>query len=140
MWYRPEMNDGRTIFVFGSNLAGRHGKGAALDAVTYWGANYGVGEGHCGQSYAIPTKDKDLCALPITAVRKYVNKFIKYAEANDDLKFLVTEVGCGLAGYSATQIAPLFFDCPNNCILPDEFLEILVHRSHAKAKKVKISH
>lgn len=107
-----------SIFVFGSNLAGRHGKGAALAARQIHGAVYGVGVGRTGNAYAIPTKAADLSVLPLEAIAGYVRDFVAYAQENPDLTFEVTRVGCGLAGYADTQIAPLFRDAPPNCNLP----------------------
>jgi hypothetical protein len=106
------------IFVFGSNLAGRHGKGAALTAYRKYGAIYGQGVGMQGSSFAIPTKDEQLNTLPVNKIEKHVNNFIKYAVLNPDLTFQVTRIGCGLAGYDDADIAPLFEDAPVNCILP----------------------
>lgn len=113
------------IFVFGSNLAGRHGAGAALWARQNRGAKYGVGEGRQGDSYAIPTKDERLKALSLTDIKSHVKKFIRYACNNPSLQFEVTAIGCGLAGYKPKQIAPMFEDAPDNCDLPTEFLRIL---------------
>lgn len=107
------------IFVFGSNLAGRHGKGAALHARQHFGACYGQGSGAQGQSYAIPTKDYDLRTLPVSSIKTYVDGFLSYARAHSELHFNVTRIGCGLAGYTDTDIAPLFKDAPENCDLPD---------------------
>lgn len=109
------------IFVFGSNLAGRHGKGAALFARQHRGAIYGVGEGLQGRSYAIPTKDKRIQTLPLDDIRCYVAIFIGFATGYPDLTFRLTPIGCGLAGYSPEQIAPMFRDAPANVILPKEF-------------------
>jgi hypothetical protein len=109
------------IFVFGSNLAGRHGKGAALEARKNYGAIYGVGTGRQGSSYAIPTKDVRLRTLPLDVIREYVEEFKQYARRYPRLRFLVTRVGCGLAGYTDADMAPLFKDCPDNCILPDRW-------------------
>jgi hypothetical protein len=106
------------IFVFGSNLAGRHGKGAALTAYKQHGAVYGQGYGLQGNSFAIPTKDEDLNTLPLNKIRKYVESFIKFAKLNSDMKFSVTRIGCGLAGYEDHDIAPMFKNAPDNCILP----------------------
>lgn len=106
------------IFVFGSNLAGRHGKGAALTAVKEYGAVYGRSVGRQGNSYAIPTKDKNLKTLPLDEIAKYVSNFILYAKEHADETFLVTRIGCGLAGYKDKDIAPLFRDAPSNCNLP----------------------
>lgn len=113
------------IFVFGSNLAGRHGAGAALYAVTYRGAIYGQGKGPQGRSYAIPTKDAQLKPLPLTEIEKYVGVFIEYARAYPDQLFDVTRVGCGYAGYKDEQIAPLFRDAPDNCLLPDLWYSLI---------------
>lgn len=107
------------IFVFGSNLAGRHGKGAALTARVDWGAEYGVGEGPTGSSYAIPTKDHSLRTRHLDSINTSVLKFIKYAEEHPELEFYVTKIGCGLAGYKEEQIAPMFKNAPKNCKLPE---------------------
>lgn len=110
------------VFVFGSNLAGRHGKGAALDARLKHGAQLGVGEGRTGNAYAIPTKDAQLRTRPLENVRASVETFKAYARANLDLVFQVTRVGCGLAGFTDGQIGPMFSDAPENCALPEEWL------------------
>lgn len=107
------------IFVFGSNLAGRHGKGAALHARKNHGAVYGVGVGRTGNAYAIPTKDEHLKTLPLAVIHTHVEYFKLYARKNPDLTFEVTRIGCGLAGYTDTDIVPMFKDTPDNCILPD---------------------
>jgi hypothetical protein len=125
MIYTPQMNNGKHIFVFGSNLAGVHGAGAARDARLYWGARVGVGLGLQGQSYAIPTKDDCIITLPLDRIEGYVKDFNGFATANPDLSFLVTAIGCGLAGYRPDQIAPMFSNSPKNCILPDEFKHLL---------------
>ena len=106
-----------TIFVFGSNLAGRHGKGAALEARLKHGAVYGVGVGRTGNAYAIPTKGYQLEVLPLNQINGYVRAFLSYARENPELEFFVTRVGCGLAGYKDHQIAPLFYGAPLNCIV-----------------------
>lgn len=106
------------IFVFGSNLAGRHGKGAALTAKVTYGAQYGVGVGRTGNAYAIPTKDASLKTLPLKTIQTYVSQFIDYAKAHPELQFYVTRVGCGLAGYTDAQIAPMFKGAPENAPLP----------------------
>lgn len=103
------------IFVFGSNLAGRHGKGAALFAKQHYGAIYGQGVGLQGGSYAIPTKDGKLNILALAVISEYVDEFIRFARTNPGLIFDVTRVGCGLAGYRAEQVAPMFSYAPNNC-------------------------
>jgi hypothetical protein len=106
------------VFVFGSNLAGRHGAGAALTARFRYGAVLGVGEGRTGDSYAIPTKDHGLRTLPLEQIRAAVAVFVQYATAHPALRFRVTRVGCGLAGYVDEQIAPMFAAAPDNCDLP----------------------
>ena len=106
------------IFVFGSNLAGRHGKGAALYAKQHHGAVYGIGIGHQGNSFAIPTKDKNLKSLSLPEINFWVQHFITYAKNNPHLTFEVTRIGCGLAGYTDSDIAPMFKDAPENCELP----------------------
>ena len=107
------------IFVFGSNLAGRHGKGAALCAKNSHGAMYGVGVGRTGNAYAIPTKDASIRTLPLSRIAFYVTEFLEYARANQDIEFEVTKIGCGLAGYREQDIKPMFKDAPMNCHLPD---------------------
>ena len=111
------------IFVFGSNLAGRHGAGSALHARRYYGAVYGVGDGRTGNAYAIPTKDSQLRTLPLAAIADYVGQFIKYAELHPELTFVVVSIGCGLAGFHESKIIPMFKDAPPNCYLPDGWRE-----------------
>lgn len=112
---------GNQIFVFGSNLAGRHGKGAALFAKQRYGAICGKGFGPQGLSYAIPTKDVELIVLPLSAIKIYADEFIRYASIVKNEIFFVTRIGCGLAGYKDAEIAPLFHLAPNNCITPSEW-------------------
>jgi hypothetical protein len=109
------------IFVFGSNVAGRHGMGAAKTAVESHGARYGQGVGLHGNSYAIPTKDRELMTLPVEAIEGYVKAFIEFAVKYPELTFNVTAIGCGLAGYTAEDIAPLFSKVPKNCVMPERF-------------------
>lgn len=115
------------IFVFGSNEAGIHGAGAAKIAKEKFGAIQGIGEGEQGQTYAIPTKDKDIKTLDILEIRKYVLEFIEHAKKNPDKIYLVTEIGCGLAGYEPYQIAPFFSGAIEleNVYLPKRFWDIL---------------
>ena len=118
-----KLNPGE-IFVFGSNLAGVHGAGAAKTAYRRFGATWGQGEWLSGQSYALPTKDRFIATLPIEKIKKHVDRFIKVTSTREDLTFLVTEVGCGLAGYKPEQIAPLFYQARalQNVKLPTNFL------------------
>jgi hypothetical protein len=98
------------IFVFGSNRAGRHGKGAALFAREHFGAEYGVGEGLQGRSYAIPTKDENLRPLPLREIRSHYRKFVDFAENNPDKFFVLTPIGTGLAGHSIEDITAMVND------------------------------
>ena len=121
-------------FVFGSNLAGRHGRGAAQHALKYHGAIYGVGEGFtCNPDkqvscYAIPTKDYKIQTLPLPAISESVATFIAFARDNQNILFHVTPIGCGLAGYTPSQIAPMFAPAleDSNILLPPQFLDILL--------------
>ncbi len=105
----------REIFVFGSNLAGVHGAGAAKFALTHHRAAWGIGVGRTGASYAIPTKDERINTLPLNRVASYVQDFLDYAEVHPRLTFKVTRIGCGLAGFQDADIAPLFADATVNC-------------------------
>lgn len=113
------------IFVFGSNLGGRHGAGAARTAMLRFDAQWGVGVGRTGQCYAIPTKDRQIRTLPLDVIGEHVNVFIGFAQGRPDLRFLVTPIGCGLAGYHPRDIAPMFRGAPENVVLPASFIEIL---------------
>ena len=108
----------KRVFVFGSNLAGIHGAGAAKTALEQYGAIWGKGEGFAGNSYAIPTKNGMLNTLPLDEIRKYVSRFLEFAKICPDLTFFVTRIGCGLAGLTDYDIAPMFEDAPSNCELP----------------------
>jgi len=107
------------IFVFGSNLSGSHGGGAALLAYNRFGAILGQGVGLQGQSYGIPTMHGG-----VDAIKPYVDEFIAFAREHQEYKFLVTRVGCGIAGFADTEMAPLFKDAIDveNVILPKEFV------------------
>lgn len=113
------------VFVFGSNLAGRHGKGAAKQALISFGAVYGQGEGLQGQAYAIPTKDYGVRTLPLNKIKPYVDRFITFAKERPELIFLVTDIGCGLAGFKPEEIAPMFDTAKgvSNIKLPEVFEE-----------------
>lgn len=91
------------IFVFGSNLSGHHGGGAALLAMNKWGAIWGQGVGLQGQTYGIPTMQGG-----VETIRPYVDEFIQFANKHPEMTFLVTEIGCGIAGFTPQEIAPLF--------------------------------
>lgn len=109
------------IFVFGSNLAGRHGAGAAKFAVKNYGAVYGQGWGLQGNSFAIPTKDENIKTLPLSFIRTYVEKFKGFARQHPELTFQLTPIGCGLAGYTYEDIGPMFKNSPSNVVIPKEF-------------------
>lgn len=106
------------IFVFGSNYAGYHAGGAARTAMEKYGAVWGLGEGLAGNSYAIPTKDEKLESLQLEQVKEGVDKFLRFAWERPELYFFVTRIGCGLAGFTDDQIAPLFKGATPNCELP----------------------
>ena len=110
------------VFVFGSNLAGYHGGGAARVALESFGAVWGQGVGLQGQSYAIPTMHGG-----VDVIKPYVDEFIAFAREHRDLKFLVTPIGCGIAGFTVSQMAPLFADAINdeNIILPEDFVKVI---------------
>lgn len=104
------------VFVFGSNLRGVHGAGAAKAALLYHGAKPSQGIGLQGNSYAIPTKDEALSVLPLPAIRKHVEQFILFAKEHPDKEFQVTQVGCGFARLSKADMAEMFTDAPDNCL------------------------
>lgn len=109
------------IFVFGSNIDGLHGGGAAYVAMKQFGAIWGQGEGLQGQSYAIPTMEG------YESMKKAVERFIDFAKKHPELKFLVTAIGCGIAGYKVKEVAPLFKDSIGleNVYLPSDFWKSL---------------
>lgn len=111
----------KPIFVFGSNLAGRHGKGSALHAAQHYGAEAGVGVGRTGNAYAIPTKDEHLRVLSLPTIKKHVDVFLDYARRHPDLRFEIVKIGCGLAGYTDDEIGPMFAGAPSNCQLPGDW-------------------
>ena len=117
--FSPELNDGKNVFVFGSNLQGKHGKGAAYEAYIHWGAVYGIGVGRIGQAYAIPTKVGPYEVMALEEIAGHVDHFIEYVKQHPELTFLVTKIGCGLAGYHESQIMALFVSAPSNCVLPE---------------------
>lgn len=111
------------IFVFGSNLEGMHGGGAAYIAYEKFGAIWGQGVGLQGQSYGIPTMHGD-----VDVIKPYVDEFVNFAKSHPELKFLVTRIGCGIAGFRDEEIAPLFKDAIGieNIYLPEIFYHILM--------------
>lgn len=117
------------VFVFGSNLAGRHGAGAAKEAYLNWGAIHGVGRGMAGCvnrfSYAIPTKDRNIQTRPLADIVPDINTFVLYTKNNSRMKFWVTRIGCVLAGFTDAEIAPLFKGLGENCSVAIEWKEYL---------------
>lgn len=117
----------KKIFVFGSNLAGRHTKGAALTAYQKHGAIYGQGMGLQNESYGIPIRDEDIKLISLNKIKTFVDNFIKFAKLNPDMRFEVTRVGCDLGGYEDKDIAPLFKEAPDNCVLPVGWRVLSMH-------------
>ena len=110
------------VFVFGSNLAGMHGGGAAYAAFKHFGAVMGCGVGLRGQSYAIPTMQGG-----VEIIKPYVDEFIAFAKAHPELYFYVTRIGCGIAGFKDREIAPLFSSAlgVDNICLPETFVRLI---------------
>lgn len=125
MRYTPDfithLNNGE-IFVFGSNLRGLHGGGAARVAYERFGAIWGQGVGMQGQSYGIPTMHGG-----VDAIKPYVDEFIEFAKNHTEYTFLVTKIGCGIAGFKEEEIAPLFGNAVSvdNIVLPESFVMFL---------------
>lgn len=114
------------IFVFGSNMSGIHGAGAAKAARQHYGAVLGVPRGHVGRSYALPTVKLGISGpLPLFQIEAEVADFLVYARMHSHLEFFVTRVGCGLAGHFDHQIAPMFTEAPENCSLPNTWQQYL---------------
>lgn len=136
--YTPEnvVNlDENEIFVFGSNEAGIHGAGAARIAFLKFGAEMGLGNGLSGNSYAIPTKDRNVETLSLDKVKSYIEEFIGFVLNHQNLTFYLTKIGCGLAGFTIEEIKNIFWEVieeyrtesskeqylPSNLIIPKEF-------------------
>lgn len=111
--------------MFGSNLAGRHGAGAAKFARMNAGTIYGNWVGMQGVSYALPTKDTKIKTLPLNEIQEYVRNFIEFAQENLNKTFYVTPIGTGLAGYNHFQIVPMFYGASENVLLPPQWKEFL---------------
>lgn len=123
------------VFVFGSNLDGRHGKGAALAARNEYGAKYGVAKGLQGRSYAIPTKGHQIASadkrivfaeLGLAEIWGNVQVFLEDARAMPERMFMVTRIACGLAGRPDALIAPMFLKAPGNCSFAEEWRHVLL--------------
>ncbi len=133
----------RNVFVFGSNLGGFHGAGSAKAAMDDHGAIYGLGVGPAGNSYAIPTKDSNIEVLDLDIIELHVAQFLDYAEyiyfaeqalcideqdekhSEGPTQFNIVDIGCGLSGYTAAQIAPMFVGAPDNCVFLGKFKAIV---------------
>lgn len=113
--------------MFGSNTQGRHGKGSALRAKLEHGAIYGQARGLQGNSYGIVTKElrPDYPSVTLEDIAEEVDEFIQFALEHDTWEFYVVQLGCGLAGFTPDQIAPLFINAPSNVVLSDRFDEII---------------
>ena len=119
----PELTQ---LFVFGSNLSGIHGAGAARAAYDHYGAEWGVAEGLTGESYAIPTVAARIAGpISLADISDSVNRFIEFAKATPAAEFFVTRIGCGLAGHRDQDIAPMFAGAPSNCSLPDTWAQYI---------------
>ena len=116
----------KEVFVFGSNLAGINGAGAAKTAYKKHGARWGMGVGHYGCSYALPTKDQHIHTLDMGNIKVFVDAFLMYADAHPEWNFKVTRVGCGLAGIPDQFMANLFVIAPYNCSIDEEWKPYLV--------------
>jgi hypothetical protein len=110
-----------TVFVFGSNMAGKHHGGAAAIAVSHFGALLGVGRGWSGQSFAIPTMNEHLQQMPLSQIQHYVDDFKLYTKNHPKTKYFLTAIGCGIAGYTTEEIAPMFKGISRNVIFPASF-------------------
>lgn len=110
-----------TVFVFGSNLAGTHAGGAAKTALLHFGAIKGVGRGWSGQSYAIPTMNEHLQQMPLSQIQHYIEDFKIYTKNHPKIKYFITSLGCGVAGYKVEEIAPMFKGISKNVIFPASF-------------------
>lgn len=121
------------VFVFGSNLAGIHGAGAAKLAVQKYRAVYGNGVGWMNEhkSYAIPTKDINIRTLPLSSIEEYIRVFVRVTNndflvrSNEPIKYFVTRIGCGLAGFKDSQIAPLFIGA-RNCSFAEQWKTFII--------------
>lgn len=115
------------IFVFGSNLAGRHGAGAAKFAFDRLNAVWGIASGMTGRAYAIPTKDQFIETMALYKIEPHIQSFLQFAWKNPELKFFMTRIGCVLAGYKDSDIAPFFKDAPTNINFPESWRQYVEH-------------
>ena len=127
------------VFVFGSNENGNHAGGAARVAVEKFGAVMGQAEGMQGQSYAIPTLDKEMKQVSEEALREYIERFRKYADEHKELTFYMTKIGCGIAGFDVEYMAKVMksFDFSFNVVMPKEFYKIITYKGFDKDMKCR---
>jgi hypothetical protein len=118
----------KEVFVFGTDLAGRHTSGDALVALREHGAQYGRAVGLQGRSYAIPVRNEEGMLLPLPVIARYIDAFLRFATIYRQTTFLVTRVGCGRGAYRDQEIAPLFANAPPNCRLPRSWQRYLAER------------
>ncbi|MCC7196378.1 MAG: hypothetical protein IT356_12565 [Gemmatimonadaceae bacterium] len=118
-------DDPNAVFVFGSNEAGIHGAGAARYARVHYGAQPGIGFGQTGDAFAIPTMNGHFSPLKLADIRTYVARFLVEASLHPERTYYVTPIGCGIAGFLPSEIAPLFTNAPANVRLPDAFTAVL---------------
>lgn len=116
---RIESLEAGEVFVFGSNMSGAHGGGAARFAYDRFGAVWGQAEGLQGQSYAIDTMSG------LRVFKDQAKRFVRFAQEHPELRFLLSEVGCGIAGYTPEQVARFFAGAPENVVLPASFVRVL---------------
>jgi hypothetical protein len=124
----------KDVFVFGSDLAGRHASGDALAALRHHGAVYGRGVGLQGRSYAIPVRDERGKPLPVTAIARYVTAFLRFAAIHREMTFHVSRIGCERGAYRDDEIAPLFAGAPPNCRLPRGWERFIERRAASDAE------
>jgi len=115
----------KDVFVFASNLSGRHIEGDALTALRKYGAVYGRGVGLQGRSYAVPVRDENDKLLPVPVIARYVQAFLRFAAIHKEYTFHVTPIACRSEEYRDEQIAPLFMGAPANCRLPRKWQRYL---------------
>jgi hypothetical protein len=123
---------GNWIYVFSSNLAGKHAKGKARIARVNFRAEFGVAEGRTCNAYAIPTHDTHLAALSLTSINAAIEAFLRYAHENRNLNFFVTRIGCEDTPFGDEQIGQLFANAPENCSLPRSW------KTYAHAKPTRL--
>ena len=117
-------------FVFGSNESGYHGAGAAHFAKLHHSAQMGAGFGPTGNAWAIPTKDWRISPLDLDEIRFYVSRFIVFALSHPNDTFHITQIGCGLAGFTSAEIAPMFAGAPKNCEFSSAWEEWIPGRTY----------